>query len=262
MPNPFPACRTMLRTSPLAALILFVAGCTADRMARDDHEIVATAASGELGGRPTLGLPIPIAGWPTRLIPFSVEERKGVFQDRDPYSRGGFSTQSASMDMLDGRSARFWSGPVRWHNAILHDSASDEEWTILDRRGVIGWWGQFAVEEEKGRPVCHTMIFIATVEDTNKDDHLNDLDANIALMTDGAGHSPRQVSPSNAQIWSATYDPMLQQVVLLVVADTDGDGKFSTADEPVPYAVGLDSDGPARPIVSDATRRHAESLLK
>ena len=91
---------------------------------------------------------------------------------------------------------------------------------------------------------------------------LNDLDANIAIVTQGDGRSPRAVSPPNAQVWSTSYDAKHNRIYLLVVTDTNHDGKFDNEDAPLPYALNLDTREAAIPLLSGATRDGVERLLK
>lgn len=241
-------------------LVFGLTACGSGRASRvDDHELVETKARGVLKGRPTIAMPIPLPGQNTHLIPFSMEERKGLFDDDDAYDRA-WSRAPRSSPWHQGST---WQQSVRWHNAILQDKATGEEWLVLNHRGVISEWFSFGRPPEPEAPArCERNIFIATVEDTNGDGVLNNLDATVAIVAEGDGRRPRIVSPKGAQIWNVTYDFETRLVYFYVVPDTNNDGLYSSLDVSRPYVFDAKSEGPARPILSETIMARAEALLK
>lgn len=238
----------------------------------NDHAPVVTTTEQPMQGRTTLGMPISVLGRSTVIVPFSIEERKGLLDDKDPYSRGGYPATSDMRFMDPSVNKRYsWNSQTssRWHNAIIRDLSSNQEWTILDRRGVIAQYTMMlntTVTPMRGDVVesvtsCQAILFIATVDDTNGDGSLNDLDANVAILAEGDGRNPRPISPPRAQVWESRFDEETQQVYLLVVSDTNGDGRFSTDDEPVPYALPISGAGMAQPVVSETMLKRVEGLL-
>ncbi len=265
-----------------------LSGCATTHTRPDPHSMAPTTTERRIEGRTTLNMPIPIPGQSTVIVPFAIESEKDWYQTRDPYSAGGMTRSSVyaisaapaaspsytlnnslglTTTLSEGNFADQirWSSSgssVRWHNAILRDMSSGEEWSILDKRAVISSWSWFGSQPRAGAPfVAKFLLFIATLEDTNHDGVLNDLDARVAIITDPAGRHPRIVSPPNAQVWSTAYDSENNKLYLLVIADTNGDGKFDYNDSPVPYSCDPTS-GAAAPVISDPMLRRVEGMLK
>lgn len=268
----------MHRSALLLALLLLLAGCGRALERPDPHTIAPTTTDKPIGGRTTLEMPMAIPGQPVVLVPFAIESDKDFFQTKDPYRAAGVvaaSTLNYSTGLSSSAPAYYssptsefrpvWSqsgGSVRWHNVILRDLASGDEWSILDRRGVINWWAWHGVQSKRDGPIqTHCMVFTATIADSNRDGVLNDLDARVAILTDSSGRKPRIVTPANAQVWNAVFDSDNNRFYLLVVAHTNKDGKYDYNDAPVPYSI--ESGGvTATPIVSDALLGRVEALLK
>jgi hypothetical protein len=210
-------------------------------------------------------MPIPIPGRATCVIPFGVETTKGWFQDADPFSRGGMPSKegygypSTAAPWHTGA----WGGSVRWHNAIVRDMQTGDEWTILDQRGVVSQWWVFGPRPPKDEPFrSAAMVFIATTRDSNGDGLINDMDANVAILADADGRNPRVASPSDAQVWTTAYDDERGHIYLFVVTDTSADGRFGTEDAGMPYVLKTDGAGQATPVLSDRIRAKVESVLR
>lgn len=226
----------------------------------DPYSIVATTTMGALEGRPTLSMPIPIPGQDTVLIPFSIEAPKRLGQDRDPYTRGGYAQETYRN--TPWQSVTSSGGPVRWHNAIVRVEGSGEEWLILDRRGIIGFW-QTMTQPAPDRSTAgrvDALVFIATVEDSNNDNMLNDRDATVAIMTDANGRNPRTVTPPGTQVWNVTYDAASQRILMYVVRDTSGNKRFGPEDVAVPHVLAI-GESESRPIVSDSAIERARAIM-
>jgi hypothetical protein len=265
--------RHLVAAAVIPALLL--TACSNSRKP-DPHTISATTANGAIAGRTTLGMPIQIAGQSTILVPFAIESEKEWFQTHDPYRVRGIGSMSNSLGLTTALSEGdfapsyatsryrmvYYGAECRWHNAIFHDLKSGEEWPLLDKRGVVSAWtayGPPALSEQDFKP--RYLIFLATLEDTNHDGALNDLDARVAILTDADGRHARTISPPNAQVWTIAYDHRNDKIYLYVVADTNHDGKFDYDDVPAPYVVDPAS-GSSTPITSPETLRKVESLLK
>lgn len=264
----------VLALSPVLTLI----GCAGSAVTPQQMGPAPTTTEGEIAGRSAFQLPTTIPGTPVRLIPFVVEEQKTWFDSRDPYATRGFVARLASENstlVADASSSGRWSpgakGPqpyvwgssVRWHNCIFKDLVGGEEWTLLDRRGVISRWFAFGVSPDgEAPPVCQALLFFVTTEDTNRDGNLTDMDASVAILTDATGRHARPITPANAQVWNAVLDFPAASIHLLVVGDTNADGRFDALDTPVPYIFKADQPGPATRLISDDTQRRTEALLK
>lgn len=247
---------------PLIALVVTVllAGCTYGGRSADTHTISRTETDKPIEGRPALGMPIPIPGRTTVLVPFAIESEKGLFERDDPYARGGVS--GGHPRALRVAPSGTWGGDVRWHNAIFRDLKSGDEWAVLNERGVIGQWQLLAVSSPDGREVSSRgVVFIAVIDDTNKDGLLDDLDARVAIITRADGRDPRRVTPPDTQVWDVEYDSASDLVFLRVASDTDRDGRFTYRDVAVPYVVGPAWESGAEAVVSPQTLEHAHGLL-
>jgi hypothetical protein len=249
---------------PLGLGIALLQGCHARYGGQvDPHTIAPTPSEGTIEGRPTLGKAMAIPGERTVIVPFAVETRKGLFESDDPYDRGGISTQHpARVRHSVGQSAAY-SGSVRWHNAIIRDLDSGQEWPVLDQRGIIGEWYVMTHQAVKDGPwVSRAVVFIAVVDDTNKDGVLDNRDARIAIVADADGRNPRIVTPRDGQVWSVDFDNPLGAIFLQVASDTSGDGKVDFDDSAAPYFVLLGDRGRVQRVVSEGALRRMESLLE
>lgn len=264
---------------PLLPLLLLTA-CASSQPRRDPHTIAPTTTDKALAGRTTLAMPITIAGQSTVIIPFAIESEKDLFETSDPFNASkvgrwsaassisnsaGLTTSLAEGDYASRiRSYQGGSGGVRWHNAIVHDTRTGEEWPILDRRGIISAW-HVSNQTSREHPDAYrsrAIVFLATIDDTNHDGLLNDRDARVAILTGGDGRHPRIISPVAAQVSQVVFDPDHDRVYLLVVADTNNDGRYGFNDNPVPFACELGGTAPATPIVSEQMLRRVESMVK
>jgi hypothetical protein len=264
-----------MRTSSAVVLIVLLvcsalAACAPSTHRPDPHSLAPTTINQQIVGRTTLAMPIPIPGHATVLIPFAIESEKDWFQTKDPYAVGGYAPASVAASRYESADAQSIAlcynrgGSVRWHNAIIRDLKSGDEWSILDKRGVISSWQMCGPQPRLPIESFKTtvLVFLATIDDTNHDGVLNDLDARVAIDTDADGRHPRIVSPPNAQVWSTVYDAENSRIYLMVVADTNGDGKYDFNDAPVPYVCDPSAPGAATPAVSKDTLRKMKALLQ
>lgn len=267
--------RTLVPVVALVSLTLALTGCADHYRPQHNQEtIVPTPTKGDLGGHAVLSMPIHIPGSKSALVPLSLQSRKGLFEDDDPFTRGGVaSSRSSSSYYIPATSSPApetgrwvgWNAPaeVRWHNAVACNHGAPDE-LILDRRGIIGRWQIFGAYDQSGKQASEVrgLLFIAVIADTNGDQSLDNLDARVAIVTDPTGRHPRVISPPDAQVWNTEYSLETNSIYLEVVKDTNRDGKFQFDDDPVPYEWKLGSDGPAAPLVSEEAVRRAMSYLK
>jgi len=247
--------------------IVFAAcGCASSSTPQHDvRSISATQTTGAVEGQPRLQMPITIHGSRATLTPFAIVSEKGLFERNDPYAR---AVQSANMRVRQVSYDAFSVIPnmgssVRWHNVLMTDLNSGEEWLLLQQRGIIGEWNVLAQHDADRKDYrVRGMLFIAVLADTNKDGSLDDRDARVAILTDPSGRGARAITPPDAQVWSTRYDPETDTLFLLVARDTNGDGVFDLNDRVVPYMLPLTATGDAKPVVSEALLGKAEQLLK
>lgn len=250
-----------LAIAALLCCLPALTACTATPR-HDPNTISPTTTERPVEGRPTFGEPIAISGHTTVLVPFSIETDKGLFQDSDPYTRGGLRLQGTYASGYPTWVIRAGSN-VRWHNAVFRDLATEEAWPVLEGRGIIAEYHVFHHPrvEAQDPPSTRALVFIAVVEDSNRDRVLNDLDARVAILTDGDGRNPRVVTPRDAQVWAVQYNPQTDMLLFQIATDTTGDGRFTFDDVAMPYALAADARAVARPVLSESTRRAVEAML-
>lgn len=225
------------------------------------YGLAKTPAKGEVEGYPAFGEPFKLPGVTTHVIPFSRTEKKRWYSDEDHFDEGGLAASGERSSLR----VRTMSQPIRWHNAVLHDAETGEQWTLLDRRGVISRFWMKVRPAEGGGHAVRGLLFAVTHDDTNGDGRLDNRDASRALMTDGDGRNPRYVTPTDLQLSDVLFDNMFNGhgniAVLLLREDADGDGGFRESEIPVRFTLDLDSAEPAEPLVRDGTRTKLDRFL-
>lgn len=227
------------------------------------REIVPTPPTGAVVGRTALGSPLSVPATPLRIIPLAIDrENTG---DRDGFEVRGKAATPVYSTSVGGRGYFRQSGAdsVRWHNAVIQNAQSGEERTVLDRRDIISRAWIISGRESAESPITTSgLVFVATLEDTNKDGMLNSADATVVIAADASGQNLRVVSPPFSQSGGFIYESDRDELFMMVSADTNADGKFIIEDEPVPYVVNLRGSGVARPVLSNASVERMKSLLK
>lgn len=256
------------------AMVVVVGGChSGTPLAQKNLTMSKTTVDEAVRGRAALERPIGLPGHEVVLVPFVMEDEKGWFESNDPYMRRGSMAamrggigqstwlENASMDARDSRSgASYAAHGVRWHNAFGRDLSTDERWMLLDRRGVISSVAFLTPPRAPDRSVCAVM-YLATTEDTNGDGLLDSLDARRAWMADGDARHPRVVTPEGTHVVRSWIDWEREHVYFQLLADTDGDGQFTDADESAPWLLKMGDRGVAKPLIDDTTMREARELL-
>lgn len=239
-------------------------GCASGSTTRDSTSITDTTAYGVIEGRPTFQMPIAIPSTEVVLVPFALQSAKTLFEDDDPYTRGGidYSRSTPASSRFDAL-VESRQSDVRWHNVIFRDLRSGEEWPLLEKRGIIGRWHMFGNASNKDQTwTCRGLVFIAVTDDTNRDGSLDDRDARVAILTDPNGRKPRVISPTDAQVWSAASGDTLDVLHLMIARDTNADGRFDFQDVATPHWMWLTDQGPAQPTASEAMRERVRGLLR
>lgn len=255
----------MARALLSLALVLVVGSCQgpispAVSSKSDGFRMATTPVDGVVEGRPTWGAPMLLPGTSSRIVPYARESRVGWFGDYDRFAEGGKGTYGLSEGSYSGADVTTASGSLRWHNGVVVDLEGGAQWNLLGERGILSrYWMRVATDNAGSRSTG--LVFAATVEDSNGDGVLDDRDAMRALYTDGAGSSPRYVTPAGTQLRSVSFDPEKQTAVLMVAHDDDGDGTFEDAEAPAPYLLRLTGDQPAEPMVRPAMQGTTDGLL-
>ncbi len=235
----------------------------------DDYRFTPSRmlAEGEIEGRRTLGTPIGLDNRNILMIPFAIEDRKGTFDDNDPYNtgRGTGSGMKLGTTTYDGMQASSEprGGEVRWHNVFFHDLDTGEDWALLDSRAVVSHYQTFWTREAgEWNKTTDLIVFAVTSIDSDGDNVLNDDDARMIYVCDGDGRNPRRISPENAQIIGFRLDPDARRLWLSAIVDSDNDGEFNPIDDRIPYYCDLDSGELARPIVSDKLLESSDRIME
>ena len=228
---------------------------------RRSYALSETSTAESVEGRSTFGRPMVLPGGTTRIVPFSRERGVGWFSDRDHFDEGGPSSPGPSAAWTSDRPRARATGHLRWHNGVVFDLESGEQWPLLTQRGVLSrYWMRLDGPDEISLR-CGALIFAATVEDTNGDGYLNDLDAIRALMTDRDGRNPRFVTPPSTRLFEVVFDPVEDVAILMIATDTDGDGEFSPTEAPEPFTLDLKSASEVERLIAPETRRAINAPL-
>lgn len=256
-----PSCVSTLLMIMLTSAL---SGCHSSRRPTDQHTMAPTTTQGEITGRSTLAMPLPIPGQSVILVPFAIETEKDWFESDDPFAKVGFVGAMPHKAPIAART-QYYSlsgGSVRWHNAIFRDLVGTDQWPLLDRRGVVSEWRCFCPEaQESDSTVARHLVFLVTSDDTNRDGVLNDRDARVAIVTKATGKDARRVTPADAQVWSVTYDQALDIIYFQIITDTNRDGRFTFEDQSIPYILMPNGDV-AQPVLSEEMQRRVEGLVK
>lgn len=261
--------RRILAGIGVCLAVVVIGGCQATHQL-ESHSIAQTTTGDTVQGRPALERPIGLPGHEVVLVPFVMEDDKGWFQADDPFQRRG--TYAAARTRVGGEGwlenasygsasgASYAASRVRWHNAFGRDLSSDERWMLLDRRGVISSVA-FLTRPRSSDQSVWAVLYLATTEDTNGDGLLDSLDARRAWVADGDARNPRVVTPEGMRVVRAWVDWDREYLYFQLLGDTDGDGRFSDADESAPWLLKMGERGSARPLIDDATMGRARGLL-
>lgn len=265
----------ILATALLTSTTLFT-GC---RTAAERPHVRADVRVDEpTAGRPTLGMPIDVPGQDLRVVPFTMDRAMTWAEDTfGKSSSDGLpyrSFESGDLAPLSPPRGEPGAPPVplfvrrsvSWHNAVLVRAQPGTSGLVLDGRGVVT---QLALVgkityDDTGQPETdvQAVLFTTVTEDTNGDGTLSTRDAQTLLAGDGAGNGLHPITPAGTQVAQMRYDFASDTLVLLVTADTDGDGRFTQADRSQPYTYTPGDGGVARPMVDAGLIDRAESYQR
>jgi hypothetical protein len=233
----------------------------------DDRRITPARmlAEGTIEGRRTLGTPIGLDNRNILMIPFAIEDKKGTFDDKDPFNTGSGSDAHLKLGThtFSARTAdNPRGGEVRWHNVFFRDLDTGEDWALLDSRGVVSHYQTFWTREGDGwDKTTDLIVFAVTTVDNDGDNILNDDDARIIYICDGDGRNPKRISPENAQVIGFRLDPDEQRLWLSAIVDSNNDGEFKPDDDRIPYYCDLGTGNPAQPIISSEILTRSDELM-
>ena len=165
----------------------------------------------------------------------------------------------------DGPTAIFPGGPLE--AGELH-SGAEPDWSFARDIAEMefelvstGTSRTIWLEVVDGKAISRALAFAVTMDDTNGDGALDDLDAALVLVTDGDGRNPRFVSPPEQQVASLEFAAGGDVLLLMLRADANGDSEFE-ADEPLtPWVVDVPSGSKARRLVGSESPGAASGLL-
>jgi len=283
-----------IRFAPIIALaVIGLIGCS---VAPEDREHIATEvrADGPSQGSPTLGMPYVVPGTKLRLVPMTLERPIAWLERSDRYSanqKGEYldsvgaadsvsllelrASASASVTKRQARAYDRYTNfdyerLVRWHNAILRDMSVEDDTggtLVLDQAGWVTRVLMTGLLQTANNGTVldgdyGELFFLATVEDTNADGVLTDEDANTLIAAGLGGNNPHRITPVGTRIKQAVFDDELKLLVILVLSDSDRNGRFTAADSAAPYIYKPRTAGMAKPLVDPALVEEAEKLLK
>ncbi|MCW5756058.1 MAG: hypothetical protein KIT54_02360 [Phycisphaeraceae bacterium] len=255
----------------LVLISVVVGGCqpASRSMGGRSHTISTTTTDVPVVGRAALQRPVEVPGRAVVVVPFVLESEKGMFERDDPFQRRGSMPpashggptwlENASLGARNG--ATYAAGQVRWHNAFIRDLDRNEEWMVLDRRGVITSLAFLSPPRTTPQEITN-LLFLATTEDTNGDGYLNSLDARRLWLAEGDGRNPRPITPAGAYVLRVWIDWQYENLYAQVLFDSDGDGRFTDADEAMPWMLRLGLDDVARPVIDAELVSRARRLLE
>lgn len=257
--------RTALAVTFCAAFSLVFSGCLSSSHRNDPHTIVPTFTEGAVVGRATLEMPVSIPTSSLVLVPFSLESQKGWFESNDPFVRmNRVGATSDSVGLSNHRSHSWNCEGVRWHNVLIRDMQTDTQWSLLEQRGVISWWGMFGTLPKSPTDtfVPSSIVFLATTQDTNRNNALDAGDARVAIVLHPRLGTQRLVTPSTGTVTEVAHDPLHNTLYFMVRSDTDNNGAFTFKDEQTIYYVSEQGSGESKKLVDDAAIARVRSFLK
>lgn len=252
-------------------------------------------------GRPTLGMPITVAGQDLVIIPFTMDRAMTWVEDNFGHAQeygidldlAYRSFESAATDGLPdggnrwrpitvaGNASRVGNtlpaAPlqprsldarrnVRWHNAVLKHPGAGTSQLLLGRRGVITQLillGEITFDEENvPETTVKAVLFNTVIEDTGGDGKLSGRDAHTLYAGDGAAGGLHAINPPGTQVDRMRYDHTTNTLYLLLIADTNADQRFTQADTAQPYTYVLGEAGLAQAMVDPGLIEQAEALLR
>lgn len=255
----------------LAPLTLVNTGCQSSTAQRDRIPTeVTTDAPAQ--GRPTLGVPLQLPESDVFVVPFTIDRPRRWLEDADQFELASKSSMpNAGYFQAEAFGSIGLTRSVRWHNAVVQKKGGQGT-LVLSERGliskfeVVGHWIEVKKEsdpdEKELRFVPKGVLFLATVQDMDKDKQLTSQDANVLIAGDTQGGGLHPITPANTQVWSTRYNAELNLVLIMVASDTNGDGLFTAADSAAPYLYQPGDAGMARPLVDPSIADRAERLLK
>lgn len=217
-------------------------------------------------GRPTFQAPIPLPGGAV-LVPFARETTAGLFGNRefrgigdwDNFAEGG-SWRRTFAGSASSELRAVIELPARWHNAVLHHFGQDAQSVVLNEKGIISrYWMCLDRANTKSPWRLTTLLFGATLEDTNGDGDLDDEDAmGLVVMEPGGG---RLVTGPGQDLVTLIFDEASDHALAYLVTDENGNGKFDLMEGPVPYVVDFSGPVTVAPMVHEESRRAIDGAL-
>ncbi|HIK08627.1 MAG TPA: hypothetical protein IGS40_28835 [Trichormus sp. M33_DOE_039] len=147
------------------------------------------------------------------------------------------------------------------YNLIFYRKQDGETHLLLDKKAIIN---NFDLIETKpsGKPPTRVWLYQITDQDTNKDKKLDSQDAVIGYISDLSGKNLQQVTPNNTKIISWVVLPSQNAVFIKVFKESNGDNKFTSADETNFVRVSLEQPNIGKEIIGDAIEQKIKSYIK
>lgn len=216
-------------------------------------------AKGGATGRPTFGMPVLLPQSEWAIVPFALERQLQPMEFESDYG----PSSSYAGERYERKLFHFRPQSVVWHNAIFEHQKTGETRLLLDRKGVITQFTPIAEprkpDEEAKRP--EFLVFGIAENDDDGDTIINADDAVRAYVCNIDGTGLRSATPAGTQLAQVAYDAEDRVLYLMALNDSNADKRFTTDDSATLYRFTLEA-GQSVPVVNDALRQRAESLLK
>jgi len=216
-------------------------------------------------GYPAFGPPILLQTSDYLLIPFWMQFRNE--QSKFEFSGSGsqFSGGGTSVSIAPAFGGYLTYGTIRWNNLVIHDKKNVHSHLLLDHKALISkiYLPSSFVNGSDAKPDSGTKYLLLGIQeqDTNGDGYINDEDAEVLYAVDVANPTPIRLTPAGTQLHEIIADGP-DTLYIRVLRDSDGDRKFTIADESVILRVDLRHPAEGQPVLDEQLRKRARSIIE
>ncbi|MBF0478008.1 MAG: hypothetical protein HQL26_00860 [Candidatus Omnitrophica bacterium] len=171
------------------------------------------------------------------------------------------SWDSSSYTRVDYIGYNYFNGPC--HNLIFINKKTGQSEKLLSSRAYID--AVFFPEkkfsaEEKIKP--DFILLKIGMKDTNGDGIINNKDILAGYLVGLDGKNLTQITPSEMTMVSWRYDADSKKLFVKVLADVDGDRKFTNEDNEKILVVDTQSPAIGNELVSETVKKDIEAVIK
>lgn len=265
----------LVRFAPAVALVAILFGAAPACSYKPEGLPAASVRAGDGGGSRAKGIgtgvfgePIVLAGWDLVLVPYSIVRRDSGMKFSDSFLGSmSFSSFSGggSYSLSESGSYRSTSR-AHWNNLLVYEKQSGDARLLLDERVVIvqAFFPNARPNPNQPKPPPplppHVLLACAW-SDTNGDRVINSEDATVLYHMSLVDRSLTPLTPEGGRFDDLTLDEDGRTLYARSVIDSDGDHRFTEADDAVIARVDLADPAMGTPIVPDELRQRAFSLI-